>query len=377
MIDELQSVVTVGMIVFSLILALGLSSPRNCDVTQGESIFAQHMEILTPRDNCINVYNCIFDSCKALHNEGGAIRFYNSAYNSSIVVRTTTFTRCSADQSGGAIAATSMESFVLESCFYNCSSRISGAALYYGSLTGSYSATNTTSIANSFGDDPDATIFDAATSSQVNYVNSSFGKTTNNAGFIKLHALNTLITFNTVYGNVGKYTIVLNTQTENPVFNSINIVGNEASTGIIAFNGDWALDKVIFQQNKGVHFYKLVPKSTSRLTVRKSVSDAKQPQTDDVEFIDCHFDTQTSTLAISHLNTELCPNESSDDSSDSSVWKNKGVIGALSGGIVGAFVIGLIIGIIAIIFFKKRDPMFETLSMTPLTENKDNQYHTE
>ena len=64
------------------------------------------------------------------------------------------------------------------------------------------------------------------------------------------------------------------------------------------------------------------------------------------------------------MNTYLCNAEypatsyappEDDDSESSSVWKNKSVIGALSGGVVGALIIGIIIGAVSVYFTKKRN----------------------
>lgn len=366
------------ILVFFTSLVHGLSESRNCDQIDGKSFFSQRQHFLTPKDNCVNVMNCIFIACRAHDENGGAIHFLNKAANSSLVIHTTTFRKCSSDKNGGALSVQSMEAIITRSCIYESKADGSGSALYYDSLVNSLSVTNMTIISGAVGNNM---IEDLSTATQINYVNSTNSKADTDSSFLKLHSKVTLITYNTIYKQTGQYTIIFSLPTENPIINTMNIVENTASEAIIAFNGNWKFDNTIFQSNTGSLFKKLQPKSDSSLSVEKCIFDISRTDYDSVIFNECKFDTKQATYEIPFLDPKICPVDGQSDvtstiepnpssGEDDSVWKDKGVIGALSGGVVGALIIGMVIGVTVVICTRKSN-IGTSINTTPLIDPKE------
>lgn len=363
------------LLFISILSLLEISNPLSnniddsCDVLQKET-YTVHYSFTEPVGNCVNILDSLFIGI-VNSGPGGAIFFHNEEYNSSLFIAQCSFTNCISEEGdGGAIQSTSKSNQFIYCCGYQCSAYVCGQFAHISKLTDSISEINVTTFV--FSESPlekvsgESVIENNAEDESFYQLNISNCKFTQSlgTGSLKVSGNSNAILKEISIMNISSegYILTFNSYNCNTNIGRLNIISNTASSAIIFFNGHKTINEAIFCNNQVENYVK--GSGSSKLYLLYCIFDETPFLPSNVITDKCQFDTFTDTYKIGFLNTYLCnavytatpysPPDDEDDDDSGSVWKDKNVIGALSGGIVGALVVGIAIGAVIACIVKKR-----------------------
>lgn len=375
------------ILLLSALSLIDISYPFSNNIDDGcdnhqKQVITTHFSFTEPIGNCVGIYDSIFIGIVNA-GPGGAIYFHNEEYNSSIFVAHCTFTNCASEESdGGAIQSTSKSNQLIYCCGHQCSAFSSGQFAYLCKLSDSTSEINVTSFVYAGSSSIDfvgESVIDNNVNDQqfyqINVSNCELKQNDGTGSFKIAGNSNAVLKETSIYNISSKgYILTLNSYNCKTEIQRINIISNTVTKAIIFFNGHKTIKETIFCNNQAENVAKGSGLS-STLLLLYCVFDGSPALPSNVNTNNCQFDTYTETYKIGLLDTYLChaeytatpyhpPDDDEDGGDDSSVWKNKGVIGALSGGIAGALVLGIVIGAVVVCIIKKKNSY--TIASQPL-----------
>jgi hypothetical protein len=334
-----------------------------CEKIDGQT-FGHRVVKNPPKDDCIIITNCVFEGTNSADEDGGAIFVEDEASQSSVVVDRTSFHGCFSDLNGGAIATRVTSATVTYVCCYWCGCQFVGQFGQFRRMDKSIlNASDTTILScadhkHSEGE-ADAPLNPLTCTSSISRLNVSSCSLVAGTGAIKIGSEATKLVQTNVWNCTGQNILALNAYPHDFDINTLNIVGNTASVGIIFFNGRWTLGHVIFAKNTGSYFCNST--TSGGLNFVNCIFDVQIPTAAYINTAGCLFGVTTATYRLNMLNTGYCvapgptPPPPTSPSSPS-VWKDKKVIAALAGGICGALVLGLVVGVLMIWCVKRGKP---------------------
>lgn len=380
------------MILFISILSLlSISNPLSdnlddsCEVYE-KKMFNSHSSFTEPLGNCVNILDSLFIGI-VNSGPGGAIYFHNEELNSTLFIAQCTFTNCISEEGdGGAIQSTSKSNKFVYCCAHQCSAYVSGQFAHISKFSDSISEINVTTFV--YSDSPleqvaGETVIDNNAEDESFYqlnISNCVVKQKLGTGSIKISGSSSAILKEISISNVSSegYILTLNSYYCNTDVQRLNIISNIATSAIIFFNGHKTINEAIFCNNQAEDFAK--GSDSSSLFLLYCVFSDFPSLPSNVKTDNCKFETFTNTYKIGFMNTYLCnaeysatpysPSDDDDGEDSSSVWKNKGVIGALSGGIVGALILGIVIGAVVTFIIKKRKDNGQINSQPLITTEK-------
>lgn len=341
------------------------SSKSRCELIQGQTL-TSHKDFTEPLGNCVEIRDSIFVQITSSLSPGGAITFKNEELNSSFSVFQCVFSKCSNEYyDGGAISVEARTTTIAFTCSYDCTTPTGGQFASFRSFDDSFGEINVTTMLCPMVNKIGESVIESNLQDVRFFQNNISSWTTEKAkatGSFEINSAKNIILRENSFVNIHSgYILTLNPYECNSQIERLNFVSNSASQALIFFNGAKTITNGIFSDITASS-YGYCTSTSSQLHFYSCVFDTKPEGTDRIDFTDCTFDTKTETYEIGFLDSYLChadvtatayiyPN---DDDDDESVWKNKGVIGALSGGIIGALILGIAVGGLAIYFWKKK-----------------------